>query len=247
MQRFVFVIYLLVILFIAHHLMIYLHEWTHGFVAWVAGYKSSPFAIHYGEKWFTLWDIDEAVNYPQIYSDGKAYLVAWIAIAPTLLQMILFPIGLKVLSLPKIRNTWWLFAFVYFFTLFLLAETYAYIPIRTFSGVDDIHNYLTATGLSPWTVAIPGTLYVIWGMYQILNKQIPRAYSSLKISTKSGRFVFTLTTLVIFFGYYGAIGFTKSDVISHFLSLASWAILLVGIVILCVQTMTKNVGQSRRR
>lgn len=243
MKHLTFVIYLFIILVIAHHLMIYMHEWTHGFVAWIAGYKSSPFDIHYGEKWFTLWDIDEAVNYPKIYLDGKAYLVAWIAIAPTLLQMILFPIGLKVLSLSKIQEKWWLFAFFYFFTLFLLSETYAYIPIRTFSSVDDIHNYLTATGWSPWSIAIPGTLYVIWGMYQILAKQIPRAYSSLKISTKLGRFVFKPLTIVIFFGYYGAIGFTKPDAISHLLSLISWAILLLSIVILCIQTMKKTASK----
>ncbi len=226
--------------------MIYLHEWTHGAVAWLSGYKSSPFDIHYGANWFTLWDIDEAVDYPKIYADGKASLVAWIAIAPTLLQMILFPIGLKILGLSQVQKKWWLFAFCYFFTLLILAEIYAYIPIRTFSEVDDIFNFRTATGLSPWTIAIPGTIYVIWGMYQILAKQVPAAYSSLNITTKSGQFTFKLITLVIVFGYYGAIGLTKPDQISHILSLASIAALLLSVIVLCFQAAKKTAQKNRK-
>lgn len=240
MKRLAFVISLFILFVIAHHVMIYIHEWAHAFVAWLAGYKSSPFDIYYGVRWFTLWDINEAIDYQKIYSDGKAYIVAWIAIAATLLQMILFPIGLKVLSLSKIQKNRWLFAFFYFFTLCILGEIYAYIPIRTFSGAEDMFNFVTATGFSPWLVAIVGTLYVIWGMYQILTKQVPQAYSSLKIITKAGRFTFKLATLVIFFFYFGAAGLIKLDLVSRLLSLASWAVLLLSIIIICIQTMKKN-------
>lgn len=240
MKRLYFVISAIVVFVIAHHAMIYLHEWVHGLVAWLAGYKSSPFDIHYGARWFTLWDINESIDYKKIYSDGKAYVVAWIAIAPTLLQMILFPIGLKVLSLPKIRKNWWLFAFFYFFTLCLLGETYAYIPIRTFGSVEDMFNFLHATGLSPWTIAIPGVLYLIWGMYQILAKQVPQAYLSLKITTPAGRFTFKLATLAIFFFYFGAAGLLKPDQISRLLSNISWGIFLLSMIILCIQKDKKT-------
>lgn len=243
MKRLAFALFLFVLLFISHHMMVYIHEWTHGFVAWLAGYKNSPFDIHYGVRWFTLWDIDEAVNYRQIYADGKSYMVAWIAIAPMLLQMILFPIGLKILSLSRIQKIWWLFAFFYFFTLVILAEIYCYIPIRTFSQTDDMFNFLTATGRSPWVIAVPGTLYVIWGMYNILTRQVHRAYSSLHISTKSGRFTFKLATLVIFFGYFGAVGFTKPDIVSRSLSWTSWAILLLGVILMCCQSI-KNRSRT---
>ena len=240
MKRLAFAILLFIIFVIAHHGMIYINEWVHGFVAWLGGYKSSPFDIYYGVQWFTLWDIYEAIDYPKIHFEGKAYIVAWIAIAPTVLQMILFPIGLKVLSFSKVQKNRWLFAFLYFFNLNLLGEIYAYIPIRTFGKMEDMFNFLNATGFSPWVIAIPGTLYVIWGMYQILTKQLPQAYSSLKITTESGRFTFKLATLVIFFFYFGAAGLVKPDAISRVLSLTSWAVLLLIIIILCIQRMKKN-------
>ena len=59
-KRLLFMLAMFGIIFIAHHSMVYFHEWLHGTAAWLTGYKSHPFAIHYGEKWFTLWDIDEA-------------------------------------------------------------------------------------------------------------------------------------------------------------------------------------------
>lgn len=195
MRRLAYFISLLILFIISHHLMIYIHEWTHGWVAWIAGYKSSPFDICYGTEWFTLWDINECINYSKIYSQHKSYVVACIAILPTLLQMALFPVGLLLLNTFNVQKYRWLFAFVYFYTLNLLGEIYAYIPIRVFSGREDMFNFEHATGLSPWAIAIPGTFYVIWGMYQILAKQIPQAFSSLKLTTNAGRFTFKTSHL----------------------------------------------------
>src|SRR5262245_48146925 len=66
MRRLVFSIVLLFLLWVAHHIAVYVHEWTHASVAWAAGYKNSPFAIHYGTEWVTLWDIHEDVPYENI-------------------------------------------------------------------------------------------------------------------------------------------------------------------------------------
>ncbi len=161
MKRLYFLFALLAILWIAHHSAVYIHEWTHGAVAWLTGYKSSPFAIHYGSNWFTLWDIDEAVPYEQILADGKPGIMAVIAIAPLLLQALLFLIGLRLLQK---RSNRWVFAFMYWFTLIEICETYAYIPIRSFTQHGDVYHFLYATGLSPWVVAIPGTLFCSLGI-----------------------------------------------------------------------------------
>lgn len=247
MKRLAYFLSLFVIFVLTHHLMIYIHEWVHGFVAWVAEYKSSPFDIYYGTQWFTLWDINEAVDYPKIFSDGKNGVVAWTAISPTLLQMILFPIGLKILSLSKVQKNGWLFVFFYFFNLNLLGETYAYIPIRTFSGREDIFNFVQATHISPVLIAILGALYVLWGVYQLLSKQIPRAYSSLKITTKAGRYTFKLFTFAVIFFYYGAAGLIKPDLIPHLLGLVSWAIFFLSIGILGTQMMKKIKAKRKKK
>lgn len=84
-KRLTFCIALALLIFIAHHATVYLHEWTHGTIAWLAGYKKSPFGIHYGVQWITLLDIDEAVPYPAILADGKPSVMTAIAIRPILL------------------------------------------------------------------------------------------------------------------------------------------------------------------
>lgn len=233
LKRIAFVLSLILIIFIAHHSSVYLHEWTHSTLAWLTNYKSHPFDIHYGEKWITLLDIDDTVPYQKILADGKPFLVASIAIAPTLLQMFVFLMGLKLLRTSTIQNNRWVFAFIYWFTLFELAQVYGYIPIRTFSNSDDIFIFTNTLSLSPWVVAVPGTLFVIWGIYQILAIEEPRACNCLKIFSKSGRIAFLLTTLLIFFGYYGTPGFFKPDTVSQTLTWISWTLVpLLTIIIL---------------
>jgi hypothetical protein len=240
MKRFLSVLAFILIVFVAHHSSIYLHEWTHGAVAWLTGYKPSPFHIHYGVEWITLWDIEEAVDYSRIFADGKPSVVAWIAIAPMLLQATFFLVALKALKSPKIQNNRWLFTFFYFYALFALCDIYCYIPIRTFSGSDDMFNFLTATGLSPWTLVIPGVGFLAWGMDQLLRKQVPQAYISLQITTKLGRFLFKFLTLALFFGYYAGIGFSKPDQTTQALAQISWGIFLFSLVILCIQSCRKK-------
>jgi hypothetical protein len=209
---------LLVILWVAHHTAVYVHEWTHGTVAWLAGYKNSPFAIHYGTEWFTLWDIDEAVPYEQILADGKPEVAAAIAIAPVLLQAILFLVGLKLLQISSLNR--WTFAFLYWFTLNEICDIYAYIPIRTFINHGDIHNFASAMGISSWIVAIPGTLFVAWGVYRMLSIEEPRACSILKINSQAGQWLFLLANILLIFGYYVGVGFLEPH--PDRLSLVSW-------------------------
>jgi hypothetical protein len=237
-----FLLSLIFMIFIAHHAVIYLHEWTHGTFAWITGYKNSPFDIHYGERWLTLLDIDEAVPYKKIFEDGKPAVVALIAIAPTVLQAIVFLLGLKLLSIQMIQTRKWLFTFLYWFILLELGEFYAYIPIRTFSESGDIFNFRSATGLSPWMIAIPGTLFVIWGIYRFLTVEEPKACSLLNITSKYGHFFFLLGTLVLFFGYYGGAGLLMPDVLSRTLSYISWG--MIPIILLLMYQKASNDSNS---
>lgn len=222
-QRFFLILMLLILFWLAHHAMVYIHEWTHGTLAWLCGYKSNPFAIHYGTDWFTLWDIDEDVPYSQILADGKPGVVAAIAIAPLLIQAVIFPIGLRLLRIASLNR--WVFAFFYWLTLFSVCEIYSYIPIRTFIPSGDVFNFLQATRLSAWVVAIPGTLYVLWGICRMLSREAPLAFLKFSINTKKGKWAFLSANILPFFGYYGAIGFLFPYPAVHQLSLVSCALI----------------------
>jgi hypothetical protein len=215
--------------------MVYFHEWVHGTAAWLTGYKSHPFAIHYGEQWFTLWDIDEAVPYQKILADGRPSVMAFIAISPIVCQALVFILGLHLLKNLNIQKRRWLFALTYWFTFFELAEIYAYIPIRTFAPKGDVYNFLLTTELSPWIVAIAGTLFVIWGIYRMLVIEVPRACCCLHISSKAGYAAFLITTVCIFFGYYGGVGSWMPDPTSQMLTKISWIMVPITLIALYIR------------
>jgi hypothetical protein len=196
-----------ILIILSHHVMTFLHEYTHGFAAWLGGYKSNPFDIHYQCNWITLWGIDEAVPYREILAAGKNGLTATIAIAPMIDGFIFFLIGLKLLSLPKFQKRWMLFSFVFWFTVNEIGEIYSYIPVRTFFGRDDIFNFVQATGLSPWVVFIVGTPFVVWGLQRMIRIEELRASTVLRIEGKVGRFMFLFIVLMICFWYYGGMAF----------------------------------------
>ncbi len=224
MKRIRLLLTLILVIFCMHHATLLLHEWMHGTIAWLTGYKSSPFDIHYGTQWLTLLDIEEAVPYAQILADRKPNVMAAIAIAPMLMQVVLFFVGLKFLR--SVSNRW-AFACLYWFTFFELAEIYSYIPTRTFSSASDMFNFLYPTGLSPWLLFFPGTAIVLYGLYRMLIQEAPYAFRVLTITTKLGRGSFLFFSVLIFFGYYGGAGFTVPDELSHQISLLSWALIPV--------------------
>jgi hypothetical protein len=196
-----------VMILLSHHVMTFLHEWTHSSIAYFAGYKNSPFNIHYATNWITLWGIDEAVPYDKILAEGKHFLVATIAIAPMISGAIFFLIGLRLLSLRYIQKSSLCFSFFYWWTLMEIAEIYSYIPVRTFAKRDDIFNFLRATGVSPWTVLIPGILFVAWSLQRMIRIEEDKACKILRLEGKINRFAFLLITLLICFWYYGGFAF----------------------------------------
>jgi hypothetical protein len=231
-RRIAFVLALALIIFVTYHGAVYMHEWVHGTVAYLTGYKSHPFNIDYGTQWVTLLDIDEAVPYERILADGKPTVVACIAIAPLICQMALFLLGLKWLHRSRVQAHRWLFACVYWFTFLQLAETYTYIPIRTFAPKNDVHNFVSALNLSPWFVAIPGSAFVFWGIYRFITVEHPRACTHLRISSQSGRIALLVTTVFLFFGYYGTPGIFMPDALSQNLAKISWVLVPLSLIAL---------------
>ncbi len=225
MRRIIFFLGTVFLIFFTHDLSTFLHEWTHGTVAWLSGYKASPFDIHYPQDWIFLLDVDEAVNYQKIMSDGRPAIVAWIAITPILLGAALFLIGLSMLNYAHVQKRKWLFSFWFWFTLMNLGQVLDYIPVRTFSPGGDIANFVWGSGLSPWMVVVLGVAFVVWGVLRFFNFEVKKAYRILDIQKKAGRYAFLLAALIVLFGYFGGVGFTQPDMVAHILSLISWALI----------------------
>jgi hypothetical protein len=174
---------------LAHQASLLLHEWTHGTIAWIFGYKPSPFAIHYGD--WTLLDADEAIDYRAILAAGRGSLVAPIAIAPIVLGGALRVAGTPLLALTAVqrRKALWVF---HWFNLSNLGQVLDYIPQRTFvparDGLlrGDVGHFVQGLGVSPWTVCVPGVLFVVAGVFWLLRNEVPRAYATLAVE-RSGR------------------------------------------------------------
>ena len=226
-RKLLFYLGTLFLIFFTYDLSTFLHEWTHGLIAWIAGYKESAFAIHYPTDWIFLSDVDEAVDYQRILSDGKPAWVAWIAITPTFVGAALFLLGLFLINSLYVQKERWLYSFCYWFTLMNLGQVLDYIPIRTFSSKGDIANFALGSGFSRWSVLLPGAAFLIWGIYRLFVQENARAYRFLKLEGKNERRASLFIALLILFGYFGGVGFTQPDFISHSLSLFSWALIPV--------------------
>jgi len=208
-----------IVIFLAHHLSMLLHEWTHGTFAWIFGYKTNPFAIYYGD--WTLLDAWELVDYKAILAKGKGWIVAIIGISPIIVGATLYLIGIKVLSIPKIKNIKLLWYFLFWFTLSNLGQVLDYVPVRTFTNYSnglldgDIGHFLQGLHLSPWVIFFPGTIFVIIAIWEFFKVEVPQLYAVMEISSFHRKW-YLLVVLLYLFAWYGASGFHSSAISKDF-------------------------------
>ena len=197
--------------FLSHYVALFSHEWTHGTLAWVFGYKSNPFDIYYGVKtWSDLLlfpHIDEAVNYSHICSIGHPYQAGIIAITPPVITNGgMFLICIYLQSKKWLMNKKWLFYFVFWLSIMSLGNVFDYIPVRTFSTHGDIGNFLNAFNISPWWVFVIGTSIVVVFFYHFFKTQVPRVYQIMDIQTVAARTFLLFIILIILPGLFAIPG-----------------------------------------
>ncbi len=76
----------------------------------------------------------------------------------------------------------------------------------------------------------------------MLITEAPRACKVLRINSKAGQWAFLSANILLFFGYYGAVGFMEPYPIDQKLSLISW-ILIPFVFIYC---WLKRNSKTRR-
>ena len=170
------VLKVLLLAWLSFTLAVFLHEWLHGLLAWVFGYKTSPFAITYGgfSLGNILWQqVDQNVNDSAIALIGHPYIAGIILVAPPMLiNGGLGFLSLWILTRKKITN-YWFSLFVYFFMLWNIGEFYSYGCLRSFSSHADVGLFLQYFDLSPWVVFAPCLYLCLWAYYIIFVKVQP--------------------------------------------------------------------------
>ena len=207
----IFLVVTLLYFILTHYIALFAHEWTHGTVAWIFGYKSNPFNIYYGiDKWKDLIifpNVDEAVNYLGISFSGHPYIAGIIAITPPVITNGgLFLVFSYLSSFKSLQKRPWLYYFIFWLVIMNLGNWLDYIPVRTFSTHADIGNFIKGFGMSPWWVYIIGTYILIFFLWHFFKIQIPRAYEIMNINSTAGRAILLFIVLVTLFYFFGGTG-----------------------------------------
>lgn len=176
---------------INYYLCTLLHEWGHGFTAWLFGVKEAFFDIHYG-GWLFL-DTHEHVPYDQL----NGTTAALIAVSGLLVTLVLFLLSLALMN--RIQKHPLAYLFFYSTALVNLIPLVQYFPIQTFSSGGDVGHFIKGLQISPWWVFFPGLLFTSFALYQMLAKALPKAYALLPIRSLWGRNLFLLYTLSVIF------------------------------------------------
>lgn len=193
-------------------LSVFLHEYTHSLVAWLLGFKTTPFDIDYGHfGWSNIvWQqVDQAVNNPAIDLIGHRYQAGIIPIIPPILINGGFGLGVlfhleKRLKQEKERR--FLNIFLFTFVLWNVGEFFNYTCLRSFSTHADVGLFLHYFQLSPWVIFIPGFYVSLFAFYRILSplcRSLFQRYALKKFSVIS----IYLTTCFILFVFQPLIGF----------------------------------------
>jgi len=193
----------LILLLAAHILMVTIHEFTHSFIAWIFGYKTNPFYFHFAD--YTLFLVDDQTDYKKMLSDNRNILAAMTAITPNILNASFYVISAILCSYKKVQEKIYLYAFIFWFMILNIGQVYSYILWRTFETHGDISIFLEGLNISPYWLFVPGIIFIICSVYNILKHQILRAYKTFKISHVWAQAIFLLFVLTILFGYFGGL------------------------------------------
>ena len=167
-------LYSFVCLILTYYISVLAHEYSHATMAWIFGYKKSPFDILYG-SWY-LMPVSENVDYQAILASSTPWHGGLIGIAGIGMTVILFFLSLFFLDRKWIKSS--CFATIFFFWLGAInvMEMFTYVPNRVFIE-GDITEFYRGFSISPFWIFIPGTVLVLWALYRFYSKEVHKLYA----------------------------------------------------------------------
>ena len=185
----------------------------------IAGYRGLR-ASAFGLPWRTA-----NVNNNLIYALGHPGHVAAIAFAGPGIILLLFFLSSWLIQNKKTTSHPYLIYFLFFFNLWCLGGSYAYVPVRTFStsgSMIDVLDIEQALNLSPWLVYFFVGYLIFFMMWQFFTKTLISIYVCNHISGTMARASLMITCVLVLFGYCGGLaGFFNHGELSHFISATS--------------------------
>jgi hypothetical protein len=170
------------IVVLSYYLCVLPHEWSHGLMAWLFGFKTSPFHAHYGG--FLLLHCDENVPYDSILAQGLGWQAALIGIAGITYNALMLCWSFYMLGDNRINKKPMMQRFFYWFAIFNMCPIIGYIPNGTFTTEGDIGRFVTGLHISPWYVFVPGTLIVACLVINLLKRKLYDLFALLNITSK---------------------------------------------------------------
>jgi len=238
-----FVLLALVLMWVAHAIAFFAHEYAHSFTAWVLGWKTNPLALNYGH-WSTgnvlaQQDIDGNVDYDPIFAAGQGVAAAVIAAAGMVIGngLITYPIsrwgfaGARR-SVSRVRGL-----FFYWLCVASVGNFIDYVPTRTFASHGDMHMIVKGLHCSPWwIVVIFGIPFAAILLHFYLRYQ-PTVLYWLFPASKARRVILVVLSALALFGFYGAAGWSDYGGIVHAISMASVCLVLPLAIIIGIRTV----------
>jgi hypothetical protein len=224
---------------LAHYAAVLPHEYAHSFMAFALGFKSQPLAIHFGSNSLAsillLSNIDEHVDYHNVFAQGAAPAAAVIGFAGLLANGALYLVSLILMRLPSVRTSTLLFMLVYWFSFMNAGNLYDYIPIRTFTSHADIGHITEGLGISQWLALVVFGTPTAAALWYLFTRTLPLALACIAPSSTRRQTVIVTLSVVIMFGVFGLAGWSGYGEISRALSAGSMC-LVPPMLILCWPT-----------
>jgi hypothetical protein len=218
-----FLLLTVLLLWVAHAIGFFAHEYAHSTLAWLLGWKSNPLALDYGHLTFSnllaQFDIDENVDYAPIFASGHNHQAGLIAVAGVALGngLITYPLSLWALATSKRHNSAsWAFL-SYWILVASVGNFLCYVPIRVFSLRADMHTTAIGFDCSPWWILLVLGLPFGLALIHFLVRIEPHTLRWLLPDSTARRAVLVVLTALALFAFYGAAGWS-SGTISHRLS-----------------------------
>ncbi|MGZ3872801.1 MAG: hypothetical protein ACXVJD_07775 [Mucilaginibacter sp.] len=232
-----FTMFTVLILWFAHALAFFPHEYAHSFSAWLLGWKSNPLALNYGQittsNLLVQLGIDENVDYAPIFAGGHGQQAGLIALAGLFVGnfLITYPLSYWGCKLAKQHDSRTLGLFFYWLYVASVGNLIDYVPVRTFATDGDMHTLVKGFNCSPWLIIIVLGVPFIIILVHFFFSFLPRALYWLFPQSPSRRAVMATLTAFAIFGFYGAAGWSEADAVSHNISVFSVCVLLPVVII----------------
>jgi hypothetical protein len=201
-------------LWLAHAMVFFAHEYGHSFTAWALGFKAHPLVLNFGtlslRNLLIMSEIDEKVDYAPIFAAGHGAAAALIAAAGVLSNFFLY-IALWIAFRRADRNRPSLMLLLFWLCVMCAGNLLDYVPIRTFSPVDDMSTVVKGLGITPWMAVLGLGIPFLAELLHLFLRLLPQAGRTLFPNDKARQSRMVVLTAFIVFVFYALAGFEHGE------------------------------------